>query len=170
MKISALPGLAVALCLGLTGCSHYQLGTGTAPRFATLHVAVVANEATVPQAVALVTTQVREAFIKDGRVRLVDSPASADAVLTLTLTDYRREVTVVRPDDTALARRYDVILDARATLTDRRTSVALFTDRPLAVKRGVFTDSGQPQAEYQNLPPLAESLAASALHAVLDTW
>jgi len=40
----------------------------------------------------------------------------------------------------------------------------------MIVKRDVYTDSGQQQAEYQILPLLAEDLAAKASHAVLDTW
>lgn len=158
------------LALGLASCSSYRLGTGAEPRFQTLHVAVVKSETLLPQSVALVTAQVREAFLKDGRVRLVDSAAEADAELTLTLEDYHREQTVARADDTGLARRYDLILQARATLTDRREQKTVFANQPLRVTRGVFTDSGQLQSEYQTLPLLAEQLAERALHVVLDTW
>ncbi|WP_415907625.1 LPS assembly lipoprotein LptE [Oleiharenicola sp. Vm1] len=169
MRLAFLASL-VAVALGLVSCAHYHLGTGAEPRFQTLHVAVVKSDVLVPQAAALVSTQVREAFIKDGRVRLVDSPAEADATLTLTLEDYHREQTVARADDTGLARRYDLILQARATLTDQRTKKIVFANQPLKVSRGAFTDSGQLQSEYQTLPLLAEQLAERALHAVLDTW
>src|SRR4051812_49033625 len=80
--------------LGFTGCAGYQLGTGSAPKFTTLFVAPVTTEALIPQARELVTTQVREAFLKDGRVKLVDSPAQADAVLQIALTGYDRAVAV----------------------------------------------------------------------------
>src|SRR6185295_19806484 len=106
------------------------LGTGTAQKFSTLFIAPVTTEALIPQARELVTTQVREAFIKDGRVTLVDSPAAADAVLRISLTGYDRTVAVSRQDDTGLARRFDVTLRAAATLTDQRTQQALFTKRP----------------------------------------
>jgi hypothetical protein len=158
-----LPGLFVA-------CGHYRLGTGTAPGFATLFIEPVAVQALVPQSQALVATQVHEAFIRDGRVTLVNSPAAADATLRIVLTAYDREVAVARADDTGLARRFDVRLRAVCTLTDRRTSQPLFKERPVAVTRGVFTDSGQQQSEYQNLPLLAQDLAGKVVHAVLDTW
>lgn len=169
MRLATLVSL-VALALGLTSCANYHLGTGAEPRFRTLHVSVVKTDVLLPQAVALVTTEVREAFIKDGRVRLVDSPAEADAELTLTLEDYHREQTVARADDTGLARRYDLVLQARATLTDRRDKKIVFANQPLRVTRGAFTDSGQLQSEYQTLPLLAEQLAERTLHAALDTW
>jgi hypothetical protein len=161
---------AAAALLGLVGCSHYRLGTEAAPRFSTLHVAIVKTDTLLPQAQALVTTQVREAFIKDGRVRLVDSADDADATLTLTLDKYARAVAVTRPDDTGLARRFDVTLSARATLTDHRTRQDLFAGRTLLAKRGVFTDSGQIQSEYQTLPLLAQDLAEQAVKVSLDTW
>jgi hypothetical protein len=160
----------LALALGLVGCGHYRLGTEVAPRFATLHVAVVKAELVLPQALALATTELREAFIKDGRVRLVDSAEEADATLTVTLESYGRGVAVVRPDDTGLARRFDLTLTARATLTDNRAHQDLFAGRLLTVQRGAFTDSGQQQSEYQTLPLLAQQLAEQTLKATLEIW
>lgn len=160
----------LALCAGLVSCGHYRLGTESARNFQTLHVELVKSEALVPQAVALVSTQVREAFIKDGRVKLVNSAAEADATLVLTLEALRRDIAVVRPDDTGLARRFDVTLQARAELRDNRAGTLVFASRPLLARRGVFADSGQIQAEYQTLPLLAEKLADEALRAVLDVW
>ena len=163
-----LPTLLLAL--GLTACAGYRLGTGTEPKFSRLFIAPVGIDVLVPQARATVTTALREAFLKDGRVALAVSPEEADVVLTLHINGYGRDTTVVRADDTGLARRFDVSLRARATLSDRRSGKDIFTDRVLNAKRGVFTDSGQLQSEYQNLPLLSAELAKQALQAALDTW
>lgn len=171
MRVSLLRLLSVAcLLVGFSGCAGYQLGTGSAPKFSTLFIAPVVTEALVPQARVELTTRLREAFIRDGRVRLVDSAAAADAVLEVTLAGYQRTVAVSRPDDTGLARRFDVNVQARATLRNNRAATPYFTDRVLEAKRGVFTDDGLVPAETQLLPVLGESLATEALHAVLDTW
>jgi hypothetical protein len=167
--------LPVVVCLlltvlGLSGCAGYQLGTGATPKFATLYIAPVTSEALVPQARILVTGALREAFIRDGRVALADSAAAADAVLEISLTGYGRTETVSRTDDTGLARRFDLALQAQATLTDNRTKQSYFSRRTLDAKRGVFTDSGLVPSEYQALPLLAEQLAGQAVHAVLDVW
>ena len=162
--------LAALAAIGLIGCSHYRLGTEASLSFATLHVAVVKADTLLPQATALVTTELREAFIKDGRVRLVDSPEDADAILTVTLDDYARGVAVTRADDTGLARRFDLTLYARATLTDQRARQDLFAGRTFVVKRGAFTDSGQIQSEYQALPLLATQLAEQVRKATLEVW
>ena len=162
---------AIVGCIGLlAACSNYQLGTGGKVKFTTLFIAPVKSTTLIPQAQVLVTTQVREAFIRDGRVALVDSPDAADAVLQITLTGYDRSVAVTRSDDTGLARRFDLALQARAKLTDNRTKQIYFDQRPLTAKRGVFVDSGLVPAEYQTLPLLAEQLASETVHAVLDVW
>ena len=167
----ALRITALLCLLGLVGaCANYQLGTSAKVKFATLFIAPITSTTAIPQAQVLVTTQLREAFSRDGRVTLVDSPEAADAVLHLTLSGYNRTVAVARPDDTGLARRFDLTLQASATLTDTRSKKPYFSQRPLTAKRGVFTDSGLVPAEYQTLPLLAEQLANETLHAVLDVW
>jgi outer membrane lipopolysaccharide assembly protein LptE/RlpB len=175
------------LCLGaaallLSSCANYRLGTGAQLSFATLYVTPVANDALVPQAAALITRELRAAFLRDGRVQLVDSPEAADATLTLVLVNYGRNMTTARPDDTGLARKFDLMLETSCTLLDQRTGTPIFDKRPIAVTRQVFTDGdgfvvngrpapgGQLPAEYQTLPLLAEQLAQRVTHAVLDVW
>ncbi len=165
-----LAGLLVCLTALLAGCGHYRLGTGASLSFRTIYIAPVANDAALPQAAALVTARVREAFLRDGRLTLAPGPETADAVLTLVLDRLEREVATVRPDDTGLARKVDLDLAVTATLRDGRTGAILFENRPLAARRQVFTDSGQIQAEYQTLPLLADTLAAEAVRAVVDVW
>jgi hypothetical protein len=174
---SLLP-LCTLIVLGLvSGCSHYQLGTQGKLAFSTLYIAPVDNKASLPQAVAIVTNQLREAFIHDGRVTVVDSPADADATLTVTLATYGRGVTTARPDDTGLARKFNLDLVALCTLRDNRTNTALFEQRPVAAQQQIFAtatpsdaDSVQLQAEYQALPLLATSLAQKVAHTTLDVW
>lgn len=166
----AVLGLLSSVLCSTSGCANYQLGTGATAKFTSLYVAPVTSEALIPQARVLVATQVREALIRDGRVTLADSPEQADAVLTIVLSSYNRQVVVSQQDDTGRARRFDVTLLAHATLVNTRTKEHYFTQRPLEAKRGIFTDSGLVPSEYDGLPLLAESLANETVHAVLDTW
>jgi len=170
---SSAPFLGIlVLVASLSGpaCSHYQLGTQTRPPFTTLYVAPVEDRAMLPQAQALVATEIRDALIKDGRVTVVASPDTADAVLRVSLVGYNREVTASNPADTGLARKFALNLHASCTLTDRRTGRPCFTNRELVVTKDAFTDSGQLQSEYQTLPLLAAALADRVAHAVLDVW
>jgi len=155
-----------------SGCANYRLGTGAEGQltFRTLYLEPVENKTLLPQARALVSTQLREAFARDARVALVNSPESADATLAVTITAYRRDVLTVREGDTGLARKFNLTLATTATLRDRRADKNLFENRPVEVTRESFTDSGQLQSEYQTLPLLAEALAAKVTHAALDVW
>ncbi len=161
-------GLITVALLG--GCGHYQLGTSGHVEFTTLYVAPVSMKALLPQAQPIIGTQIRESLLRDGRVTLVNSSDRADVRLNITVNDYQREVATVRPGDTGLARKFTITLIAEATLTVNGTGRVLFQQRQLIVKRDVYTDSGQQQAEYQLLPQLAQDLAAKITHTVLDTW
>jgi hypothetical protein len=161
---------AAMLALFLSACAHYQLGTDGKLAFTTLYIEPVENKALLPQASALVGTQLRESILRDGRVALVNDPAQADAVLHVTLTNYSRAQTAARSDDTGLARKFQLTLLAVCTLRDNRTSKVLFEKRPVSAVKEAYTDSGQLQSEYNTLPLLASSLADSIAHAVLDVW
>jgi outer membrane lipopolysaccharide assembly protein LptE/RlpB len=126
----------------------------------------------------VLTTQIREAFIRDGRVRVVNTPDEADAVLTVKLTGLRRAKLTSLAADSGLARKMGLTLDATATLQDSKGEKTWFADRPVSVERELFTDNGsadllplqQIQAEYALLPQLAEPFAKQLQGAVLDTW
>lgn len=165
--------LHVSFCIialgALVGCSNYRLGTATAPTFSALYVEPVTSQTLLPQSRAIISTQVREAFAKDGRIRIVNSPEAADAILHVKLRDYRRDIASVQENDTGLARKFTLSLEVACTL-QRKNSDMLFTDRILQVQRDAFTDGGQLQSEYQTVPLLAEALAKKIVHAVLDVW
>lgn len=160
--------VAVAL-IGAAGCSHYHLGKSGKPAFQTVYVAPVVNVAFAPQASALVATQVRNSFATDGRLALAAGPDAAEASIAIKLLSYSREVVAARRSDTGLARKFAVTLRAELTVTDRAGTV-LVNVRPLQVTREIFTDSGQQQAEYENMQLLAEALGREVVHSVLDTW
>lgn len=162
--------VAVVGLAGFSGCSHYQLGTEGKLAFTTLYVEPVENKTLLPQARAVISTQLREALERDGRVQLVNSANGADATLHVTLRDYHRDIASVRENDTGLARKFTLTLGVGCTLHDNRGGKDLFTDRVVEVHRDAFTDGGQLQSEYQTLPLLAQTLADKVTHAVLDVW
>jgi hypothetical protein len=172
--------ILVAALLG-QGCAHYKMGAGPAPSFATLYIAPAKNKTPIAQSRELVSTLVREAFIRDGRLELVDGKGDADATLEVTLVKYRRLNAANREDDNGLAREFTLHLTATCSLQDNRTSKMIFENRTIEVQREAFLDNGlglvpfgtsndQLQSEYNTLPLLAELLADKVKHAVLDVW
>jgi hypothetical protein len=167
LALAAIFSLAAGLLL--PACSHYRLGTAGRVAFDSLYVEPVASEATLPQARALVGTQLREALLRDGRVTLANSADAAGATLHVLLKSYVREPSVARADDTGLARKFGLTLIAECTLRTRDGKV-LFEKRIVQAQRDAYTDLGQLQSEYQTVPLLAETLAQNVAHAVLDVW
>jgi outer membrane lipopolysaccharide assembly protein LptE/RlpB len=155
--------------LVLTGCGHYQLGTEGQLKFATLYIAPATSQTLLPQSRALITTQLREAFERDGRITLVNSPEAAEATLHLTLRDYHRDVASVLENDTGVARKFTLTLEVACSL-ETKSSGTLFKDRLVRAQRDAFTDGGQLQSEYQTLPLIAEALSKKVVHTVLDVW
>ena len=161
------------------GCSHYGLGTEGRLDFTTIYVKPVVNRTLLPQAQAMITSQLRDAFEKDGRVTLVNSPQAAEASLEVVLLTYRREVAAVREQGTGLASKLAITLTLSCTLRDNRTGRPYFENRLLKVNRAAFTDSGNPnsslvgdqlQSEYNTVPLLAQEAARVVSHSVLDVW
>jgi outer membrane lipopolysaccharide assembly protein LptE/RlpB len=118
----------VTAIIGLCGCSQYQLGTAAKVSFATLYVEPVESETLLPQAREIVGIQLREAFARDGRVSLVNSAEAADAILRVTLRDYRRDVASVTENDTGLARKYILTLDVAVRLVRKTATIFLRTE------------------------------------------
>jgi hypothetical protein len=167
----------VTAALSFIGCSHYQLGTEGRLTFSRLYLEPVQNDVALPQVTALFSGQLREAFLRDSRVVLVNSPEEAEAILTVSLRNLDRRVATVRADDTGLARKFELTLQAVCTLRDTRSGSVLFEARPVDAMRQVFAtatpsqrESDQLQAEYNAMPHLAKSLADRVAHTVLDVW
>lgn len=174
-----LLAVALVLCGGafFSACSHYKLGSGGTLPFRTLYIAPVENAANIPQGAALFSAQLRETFVRDGRLRIVNSPDAAEATLTVTLERYTRNMTTSRGDDSGLARKFDLTVAAVCTLQATGSGKAYFEKRPVTSTRQIFAtpspdsrESDQLQAEYNTMPLLAASLASGVSHAVLDVW
>lgn len=177
--------VSVAFVLLGAACSHYRLGTGATLDFETVFIAPVETNAVIPQSTALLSTQLREAFIRDARVRVVNTPDEADAILTVKLESLHRDSLTTLPSDGGLARSFGLVLDASINLRDVKGEKTWISNRKLRVERQVFTNDGttvaspkgpylvptqQTQAEYTIVPTLGEALASQVKSAVLDTW
>ncbi len=179
-----IPALLAAFALFFaSACSNYRLGTGVERDIEALFVAPVDTAGQLPQASAILTTHIRESFLRDGRIRLVNTPEEADAVLEVSVARYSRGALTTTPNDDGLARSMGITLATTATLRDPANEKVWFADRPVNIERQIYTDDGTPpaapsflqpvqqtQAEFQLVPQLAEALADRLVSTVLDTW
>ena len=164
-----------------TGCKSYQLGHSAELPFQSIYIEPVKNDSFAPQAQTLLSSEVREAVIRDGRVKLVAAPEQADAVLMTTLTDYRRQGGARRQNDTQIARDFDITLGAELDLYDQKAGKFIFKERRIEARTNVYLDNpyspaGSPdtqgyiQSEYNAMPRLARELGRKAADELLGAW
>lgn len=170
--------VALGIC---AGCKSYKLGHPAELPFKTIYIQPAKNDSFAPQAQALVSTQVREAVIRDGRVTLIADPDAADAVLTITLTEYTRNAAARRQDDTEVAQNFDLTLQAQLDLYDQRNGDYFFQGRELEARttgylnnpylpQGTPNTQGLIQSEYNAMPRLARELGRKAADELLSVW
>lgn len=178
--LGSLLASSLGLLSLLSGCKSYQLGSPAELTFQSIYVKPVQNDSYVPQAQALLSSQIREALIRDGRLRLVLSEETADAVLLVTLTDYTRQTATRDRQDTTVGVDFDLTLTAEVALFDQVNGEFLFEGRQLSERSNAFVDNpyrgaavreqGFLQAEYQAMPRLTRDLAKKIADEVLSPW
>jgi hypothetical protein len=179
----SLPAFLALACVGFFGgCKSYQFGNATELPFESIYIQPVANESFAPQAQALLSAQIRDAFIRDGRTRLVTKEADADAVLIVSLTEYGRQAAARQSEDTVVARDFDLTLAATVSLYDQNKGDYYFSGRILEERSNAYADNpyaanpaisgtqGFLQSEYQAMPRLTRDLARKIADEVLSPW
>ena len=149
-------------------CAHYQAGDGSSLPFSTIQVNPVKNQSQAPQITQVLNHDLRDAFIRSGRVAV--ESGGADTQLNVTLIHYDRENIATNSQDTGLARKYALTLSAICELTRGGEETAYFTNRPVSVTLDIFLDSGQTRAETNAIPLLSKKLAEAISNEVLQTW
>ena len=167
--------------LSTSGCRSYRLGHPEELPFETIFVQPASNESYAPQARAILSANLREAVIRDSRVRLVADPKNADAILEVSLVDYKRRSGTRNPSNTEVALDYDITLIAEFSLYNQKTNGYFFEGRKIEEKANVFVNNlyavpgaldtqSLTQAEYQGLPQIARDLASKIASEAFGSW
>ena len=126
--------LAVALLAVAGGCGYHLVGvSSTLPaRLKTLYVAPFVNQSAAAQLDQRLTEAVSQEWVRRGRFELVSSAASADAVLSATVTGVA--VSPVQFDAQGRATAYQLTVAADVQLVDRtgEKPVVLWSDKRFA--------------------------------------
>ena len=160
------------------GCANYNLGSSAEIPFKSIYIKPTTNHSYAPQAQPIVSAQIRETFIHDGRVKLVAKEADADAVLYVDLTDYKRSAGARNSKDTVIANDFDIRLIAEISLFDKSKGDYLFKERSIQAKTHAYignpyTDSeiiSYQQSERQAMTQLAREIARKITDEVLSPW
>ena len=174
-RISCLLSLVTLALFFQSGCTQYEWNRPALP-FKTIYVQPVTNSAFVPQAQAGLSTQIRQALIRDGRLKLVNNPAKAGAILQINLIDYERESAVRSSKDSEVALGFDLTLEAEIALFNQSSNEYLFKGRKHRTTTNTFGSDPSSnedtfhRAEYQAMTRITEDLADEIASAVLEIW
>ncbi len=170
MKSFYLPlSLALLFLFAGSACSSYRLGPPGELPFKTVYVEPVTNQSYAPQVQALLTDDIIESLLQGGRVK-VTSKEEADAILSVQVVNYFRNVGATLPQDTGRAQSFDLTLSANIHLQDTRTGNSYIKERPVTVTQQAFVQGGFQTAEYQAMPVLTRKMARAINDIVTSVW
>jgi len=165
----------------ISGCKSYQFGNPTELPFDSIYIKPVTNDSFAPQAQALLSSQIRDVFIHDGRTKLVTSSKAADAVLIVNLTEYNRRAAGRQSLDTTMAANFSLTLAAEVSLFNQNKGDYYFQERMIqrssnAYVEDLYATPGDSQtqdflqSEYQAMPRITRDLARRIADEVLNPW
>jgi outer membrane lipopolysaccharide assembly protein LptE/RlpB len=172
--------LLIAIALVSNGCGYALAGRGS---FLPAYIRVVGippieNRSTFQQVELVLTEKVRNEFIGRGKYRVVTEPTGTDAVLAAEIMSI--SVQPVAFNQQQLGSRYQFILTMKATFTDTRTSMVLWSSDAMifreeydlsnvsagsAIDAGAFFDQ-----ERGSVDRLATDVARSVVTAILEAF
>lgn len=162
--------LLAATAIAASACSSLQLGSGNKVPFRSLYVPPVENRSYAPQVTALLSTNISEAFIRDGGVRIVDK-ADADATLRVRIVDYVTDVAAHSSNDTGRVSAQGMTLIVEATLVSRDGAVLMdrrrFSDKEVAFAPNM---GELREARAQDMPMVTREIARRIKDATVNVW
>ncbi len=154
MHLTVVTGLLV----GLTGCLGYNLGTTLQHDISTIAVPTFVNETTEPLLEVQTTDATIAQFQFDGSLRVVKEDM-ADAVLTVTLSQYKLYPITYDADKTTKADEYRVRVFASIELV-RLSTDEVIVENPKVVGETTFYLVGDMSSSKRKaLPDLSDDSA-----------
>lgn len=153
----------------LAGCMGYQLGGSRPDGIETVHVAAVVNKTTESAIELQVTHALRQRIQFDGRMKLENTAENADAIIEVTLTDYRLTAIAFRDDLRTTAEQYRLRITGIATLTDTKTGEVISESKTYG-ETTFFFESDLTSSKRGALPRAAQELAKFMVDDLIERW
>lgn len=167
MKKSLTLVFSLAMLL-LTGCAHYQLGSGNNPGYRTIAFAPIDNRSFAPQIHAVLTDALFRQFAQGGGMVVEEQKDNPEVILQVIVTDFQKYIGATKSTDTGSARSLAMTLKATATLSD--ASGKQLYSQEFSASQEFYADTGMSRAESEGLPQLADALAQKIYRAVVSKW
>lgn len=173
MRLARLLWIAIFLPMLWLGCQQYQWDSsaGSSP-IRTLAIDPVVNESYAPQVVALLTRDLRDAFLRDGSVRLVGSDRPADARLAVTVIEFEESYVSGRDEDDGRPSSLSLKMTVRVSLISsiREIEEILPADWTFSESIPVYADPSIRESSLSNLPQLTSMISRRIRDLTLYPW
>lgn len=166
-RIHLLNSLAASLLMA--GCMGYQLGGSRPEGIDSVTMAPVINRTTESAIELQITHAVRNRIQFDGRMQLVNDENNADAIIEITLTDYRLTPISYRKEQTSTPRSYRLRITGVAELKERATGDVLSTSSTYGEADFEFEDD-LTSSKRDALPRAAEEIAKFMVDDLIERW
>lgn len=161
--------LAVLLCIGLCGCSSYQLGTTLPPGLRSIHVPTATNETGEPNVQEAVTAALSEEFQRDGTLSVANA-RTADMLLEVTVTDFKLVPLRYSRDRTTATEEFRLLLTARVKVT-RVEDNGIMMERSNYEGETEFELRGDLRSAKRGaLPDASRDLAHDIVESIVEYW
>jgi hypothetical protein len=158
-----------AATLLFSGCMGYQLGGSRPEGINSVAMAPIINNTTEPAIELQVTHAMRQRIQFDGRMALVNKAENADAVIEITLTNYRLSPIAYRSDLGTTPRAYRLRITGAAELKDSKTGKILSTSSTYGESVFEFEDD-LTTSKRDALPKAAEEIAKFMVDDLIERW
>jgi hypothetical protein len=161
----------LAVSLLFTGCMGYQLDGATLPNVDTVAMGPVIND-TAESAIEIEVTHAMRSRIQfDGRVKLVNTPKNADAVIEITLTRYEMDPIAYKTEEglRTTPDLYRLKISGIAELRDTETGEVISSSKTYGESTFEF-QSDLTTSKRAALPPAAEEIAKFMLDDLIEAW
>lgn len=158
---------ALLILLAMSGCAHYQKGTGNKPAFHSISFAPVVNNSFAPQVHTLVSDAIFRSFARGGGIA-IENEEGADVTLHVTIDEFRKMIGATSSTDTGRARSLVISMQATVTLVDESGKVLY--SQPIQVTQDFYADSGLARAESEAIPQLCDMLGEKIYRTVVSAW
>lgn len=168
VRILLAVSVFLVLVIGLSGCVGYRLGTSLPPGINSVHVPTFVNHCGEPLVETETTKAAIQEFQKDGTLRVADAD-KADAILEVTLVDYKLEPLRYEKDEAKTTKEY------RLKITADIVFKRILTDEILVEKQVEGESTFEPAGDLTSskrsaLPEAAGDLAHDIVESVVEYW
>ncbi len=141
----------------LSGCAHYKPGFPLGVTFVRkIYVEPVSRRTAVPQALAVLTRQLRCEFLENG-LKLA-GPNDADGILETEIIDYGRSTSNVDDLDTDVARTLSLKITAKCSFK-QANGLYFFKDEKISTSVKMTVSDSIQVIEYHRITELTQALA-----------